>query len=61
MEVAWRRAWDQVIPFLTFPPRVRRIVYTTNATEIVHSPVGAFCAYTGTSFRCSKPSEDGEE
>ena len=34
---AWRRAWDRVIPFFAFPPDVRRVVYTTNAIESVHS------------------------
>jgi len=34
---AWRRAWDRVIPFFVFPPEVRRVVYTTNAIESVHS------------------------
>jgi transposase-like protein len=34
---AWRRAWDRVIPFFSFPPEVRRVVYTTNAIESVHS------------------------
>mgnify|MGYP003584369084 CR=1 FL=1 len=34
---AWRRAWDRVIPFFAFPPAVRRVVYTTNAIESVHS------------------------
>jgi putative transposase len=34
---AWRRAWDRVIPFFAFPPEVRRVVYTTNAIESVHS------------------------
>jgi transposase-like protein len=34
---AWRRAWTQVIPFFTFPPEVRRIIYTTNAIESVHA------------------------
>src|SRR5438874_3315268 len=29
---AWRRAWTQVIPFFAFPPDVRRVIYTTNAT-----------------------------
>jgi transposase-like protein len=33
----WRRAWDRVIPFFAFPPEVRRVVYTTNAIESVHS------------------------
>jgi len=30
---AWRRQWEQVIPFFAFPPEVRRIIYTTNAIE----------------------------
>lgn len=34
---AWRRAWEQVIPFFTFPPAVRRIIYTTNAIESVNA------------------------
>lgn len=34
---AWRRAWTQVVPFFAFPPDVRRIIYTTNAIESIHS------------------------
>ncbi|MCZ2099654.1 MAG: IS256 family transposase [Anaerolineae bacterium] len=34
---SWRRAWDRVIPFFAFPPAVRRVIYTTNAIESVHS------------------------
>jgi putative transposase len=34
---AWRRAWDKVIPFFTFPPEVRRVIYTTNAIESVNA------------------------
>jgi len=34
---AWRRAWDRVIPFFTFPPEVRRVIYTTNAIESIHA------------------------
>jgi putative transposase len=34
---AWRRAWERVIPFFTFPPAVRKIVYTTNAIESVNA------------------------
>jgi transposase-like protein len=33
---AWRRAWQQVIPFFAFPPDVRRVIYTTNVLENVH-------------------------
>jgi putative transposase len=36
---SWRDAWEQVIPFLAFPPDVRRIVYTTNAIEALHRQV----------------------
>lgn len=34
---AWRRAWDRVIPFFAFPPAVRKLIYTTNAIESLHS------------------------
>ena len=34
---SWRRAWTQVIPFLTFPPAIRRVIYTSNAVESVHA------------------------
>ena len=34
---AWRRAWDQVIPFLSFPLEIRHETYTTNATESVNA------------------------
>lgn len=27
------RVWDQFIPFLAFPPEVRRVIYTTNSIE----------------------------
>ena len=36
---AWRRNWDQVIPFFAFAPEIRRIVYTTNAIESLHMQV----------------------
>lgn len=29
----WTAAWERFIPFLEFPPEVRRIIYTTNAIE----------------------------
>jgi transposase-like protein len=34
---AWRRAWSHVIPFFAFPPDIRRVIYTTNAIESIHS------------------------
>ena len=30
---AWLDAWEDVTPFLAFPPEVRRVIYTTNAIE----------------------------
>ena len=33
----WRSAWDRLIPFLSFPPEIRKVVYTTNAIESVNS------------------------
>ncbi len=30
---AWRRAWQEVIPFPAFEPAIRRIICTTNAME----------------------------
>jgi putative transposase len=29
----WENAWERFIPFLAFPPEVRKIIYTTNAIE----------------------------
>lgn len=29
----FERAWEQFIPFLAFPPELRRVIYTTNAIE----------------------------
>lgn len=29
----WENAWERFIPFLEFPPQVRKIIYTTNAIE----------------------------
>jgi putative transposase len=34
---AWRRQWEQVIPFFAYPVEVRKIIYTTNAIESLHS------------------------
>jgi putative transposase len=29
----WERAWDRFIPFLAFPPAVRKVIYTTSSIE----------------------------
>jgi len=36
---SWERNWEQVIPFFAFPAEVRKIIYTTNAIESLHSQV----------------------
>ena len=33
---SWRRNWEQIIPFYSYPPEVRKIIYTTNAIESLH-------------------------
>jgi putative transposase len=32
----WERAWDEFIPFLAYPPEIRRVVYTTNVIESIN-------------------------
>ena len=33
---SWRRHWEEVIPFYSYPPEIRRMIYTTNAIESLH-------------------------
>ena len=33
MIATWTAAWERFIPFLAFPPELRRVIYTTNAIE----------------------------
>jgi transposase-like protein len=51
---SWRRKWEQVIPFFAFSPEVRRIIYTTNAIESLHSQVRKTSRTKGTS-RVTRP------
>jgi putative transposase len=30
---SWRRNWEQIIPFLAYPPDIKKVIYTTNAIE----------------------------
>lgn len=30
---SWRRNWPRVIPFFSYPPEIRKVIYTTNAIE----------------------------
>jgi putative transposase len=32
----WRDAWERFIPFLAYPPVIRKIIYTTNMVESVN-------------------------
>lgn len=34
---SWRRSWAEFVPFLEFPPELRKIVYTTNAIESLNA------------------------
>lgn len=36
---SWRRNWERVIPFFSYPEEVRRMLYTTNAIESVHMQI----------------------
>jgi putative transposase len=33
----WRAHWSEFIPFLAFPPEVRRVIYTTNLIESMNA------------------------
>ena len=33
----WRSHWAEFMPFLAFPPEVRRVIYTTNLIESMNS------------------------
>lgn len=44
---SWRGAWERVVPFLDFPPEIRRIIYTTNAIESMNSTLRKLVYYRG--------------
>lgn len=33
----WDNAWTEFVPFLDYPPEVRRVIYSTNAIESLHA------------------------
>ena len=39
ISASWRRAWEQITPFLAFPADVRRIIYTTNTLEALNRQI----------------------
>jgi putative transposase len=32
----WRSSWERVIPFLAYPPEIRKVLYTTNTVESIN-------------------------
>lgn len=34
---SWERSWNEFVPFLEFPPELRKVVYTTNAIESLNA------------------------
>lgn len=36
----WEAAWERFIPFLAFPPELRRVIYTTNSIESLNYQLG---------------------
>jgi putative transposase len=36
---SWRTRWEQVIPFFSYPPEIRKVVYTTNAIESINASI----------------------
>jgi putative transposase len=37
MVAMWERSWTEFVPFLDFPPEVRKLVYTTNGIESLNA------------------------
>lgn len=33
----WDNAWAEFVPFLDYPPEIRRVIYSTNAIESIHA------------------------
>ena len=43
---AWRRVWNEVVPFFAYPPQIRKMIYTTDEID------KRFCDWRG-SFSCA--------
>jgi putative transposase len=44
---SWRANWERVVPFLDFPPEVRKVIYTTNAIESLNASLRKLLHYRG--------------
>jgi len=53
---SWRKRWAEIVPFLKFPPDIRKAVYTTNAIESVNYTIRKV-----TQNRQSFPTEDAAQ
>jgi transposase-like protein len=53
ISAAWIENWERIVPFLSFPPDVRRAVYTTNTIEALNRQIRKIIKTRG-----SFPSED---
>ena len=39
ISASWTENWERIVPFLAFPPDVRRAVYTTNTIEALNRQI----------------------
>ena len=53
ISASWIEHWERIVPFLAFPPDVRRVVYTTNTIEALNRQIRKIIKTRG-----SFPSED---
>jgi len=53
ISASWIDHWERIVPFLAFPPDVRRVVYTTNTIEALNRQIRKIIKTRG-----SFPSED---
>ena len=53
ISASWTDRWERIVPFLAFPPDVRRAVYTTNTIEALNRQIRKIIKTRG-----SFPSED---
>jgi putative transposase len=53
ISASWTEKWERIVPFLAFPPEVRRAVYTTNTIEALNRQIRKIIKTRG-----SFPSED---
>jgi putative transposase len=53
ISASWIEHWERIVPFLAFPPDLRRVVYTTNAIEALNRQIRKIIKTRG-----SFPNED---